>query len=224
MIHFLAAFLFNSCNKEDEFDPLADVYFCSVIKSTMVGNQLVYTMETTLRTPAELTEVYETGPDGYFNHTNEIQYFNSNYELKLAKKYNEKEPPEGTYLFTIKSADGREKMMPSCITKPFLVPAENISLLQGDYGSVEIIWDDVENADYYQVFYRKYGMNEAVKKTLTLCKTEMDATEFSHGEPYDLLIEIRAVELKGNPEIISSESTAQIILHVDEFTPWWYSY
>lgn len=217
----IGAFLFYGCNKDEEPEPIPEVYCYSTVKSTITDNQLIYRFEMHISSTAPINAAFETGPEGTFELSDKVAFQNARYEISKLTEYSEKEPSEGKYLFNIQFADGREKTVSRSVSKPFLIPAKNISINMDEYGFIEVKWDTIENADFYRVTSYRNETRKVISGIINTCETMIDASEFSTGESFDIIIEIAATDLKDNPEMVSSESSAQIIFHVNEFKPWW---
>ncbi len=222
LLYFLAAFLFYGCSKES-LEPNPDVYRQTFVKSAISNNQLVYNVESVIRSSAPIKEVYEIGPEGTFDLSSEIEIQNTNYVIHKITEYTEVEPPEGTYLFTILYINGQERTVSMNITKPYLIPPKNISVTNEE-GFTIVKWDIVKNADYYFVKLVNYTKFLKIRSTSDeICQAWLDLTDFGFrpGEPVNTCFEITAVDVKGDSDVVSSESTAQIEFHIDEFKPWW---
>lgn len=215
--------LFIGCNKEEEIAQLPEVNCQSVVKSTITDNQITYAVIKQIFIFGQIREVYEFGPDGFFDLSDYVISQYTYTKVKTVKEYYESEPQEGTYLFNIIFPDGREKIISSNITKPYLIPAKNIDFTINE-GLVKVTWDIVDNADYYRV-----GLMNATKPVEIYLNSNnkyeawIDLTDygFTLGDQINTSIEIVAIDTKGNSELINSESSAQIEIHIDDFQPWW---
>jgi hypothetical protein len=219
VVSLLTILLFYGCNNGDETVPLPDVSCQTVVKSAFTNNQLVYKVEKLISTSEPVSEVYEVGPDGTFDLSNEVVYRNYIYEIRKETTYLGTTPPEGTYVFNVTFPDGREKTVYSNTSKPFLLPPENISVtINGEY--VTIKWDKVENAEYYLIISVKNDFKNVYRKT-DICEAVINAYEFSMGGTFDLYFELKAIKTKGEPVRISSESIANINVKINDLPDFW---
>jgi len=215
--------LFIGCNKEEEIAQLPEVKCQSVVKSTITDNRITYTVVKQIFIFGQIREAFEFGPDGFYDLSDNMISQYTYTEIKNVKEYYESEPPAGTYLFNIIFPDGREKTIGSNITKPYLIPARNIGITFNE-GFARVTWDIVDNADYYRIGL--INNTKPVEINLTnnnTCEAWLDLTDygFTQGDRINTSIEIVAIDTKGHPEVISSESSAQIEIRIDDFQPWW---
>lgn len=221
VVSLLTTLLFFGCNNGDEIEPLPDVSCQTVVKSTFIDNQLVYKVEKIVSTSLPIRVVYEVGPEGSFDLSDEVVYQNYIYELRKITTYYGITPPEGLYIFNVIFADGREKTGYSSILKPFLLPPENLNAsINGELITVK--WDEVENAEYYQIFTVVNGNRNIYIKNTNTCEAEINAYGFTTNGSFDLSIEVKALITRGNYGKVSSESTAQTIVHVNELPGYWW--
>jgi hypothetical protein len=215
VVSLLTSILFYGCNNGNEIEPLPDISCQTIVKSTIIDNQLVYKVEKIVSTSEPMRTVYEVGPEGTFDLSNEVVYQDYNYEIRKITTYSGKIPPEGTYIFNVTFPDGLEKSVYSSTNKPFLLPPEIVSA-SIDRELITVKWNKVENAEYYQIFTVLNGnRNIYIKKTNT-CEAEINAYDFTINGSFDLCIEVKAVNTKGNTEKVSSEGIAQTDVHIDE--------
>ena len=216
----IAVLLIVGCKKEIS-EPVPELYCQVIVKSAMINDDINYSVLKVLRSNEEMKEVYNTNPEGTFNISDEIIDNSVFYEIHSVTEYTENEPPEGTYIFNILFGNGMEKMAFATISKPYLVPVDNISISM-DKGIITLKWNNAVNADYYEISAGRNGGKKVFIGKTENCDLTIDPYEFSEGESFDIDIEISAKDVKDNPQIISSESLARINYHIDEFLPWWY--
>ena len=223
-IFFVAVFLLFGCNSEEEQAKNLEVLYSSVVKSSMVDDQVVYIVDRKLTVYAHLTEVYEISPEGTFDLSGDIKLKNGVSEIHRITKYYNEEPPGGTCFFNIHCADGRQKTVACSNLRPFLTPAQNISVRMDDQGFIILKWDMINNSTWYQIITQVNGSEKVIHEPIIDCKATFHCTDFGLVGPVDVYFEIRAVsfldwDIITDTLIINSESTAGINYCIAEFIP-----
>jgi hypothetical protein len=219
VVSLLTSLLFFGCNNGDDIEPLPDVSCQTIVRSTIIDNQLVYKVEKIVSTSEPIRSVYEVGPEGTFDLSNEVVYQNFNYEIRKTTTFYDIIPSEGLYIFNVTFSDGREKTGYSSIAKPFLLPPENIRItINGELITVK--WDKVENAEYYLITYIINDFKKVYCKTDN-CEAEISAYNFTLEGTFEQDFEIKALKFMGNPKKVSSEGIAKIHVKINDLPDFW---